>query len=244
MPAAEPPKGIQPCPEFFLLPAGSFLWRVSTGPSAGPARSPFQQLPADLSAYDPARGGRFDPTPECPYPYCYAALDDLTALCEVLLRHVGFSAPLRYLPRKEVAGRRLAMLETLAPLWLVSLLDAAGLAAVCQDSWLVHAEERDYPVTRQWAHWLRDSAGPDGQGPAGIVWPSKRQPSGRAVLLFGDRCEGSVIGSSFGERALDDGAGTEWLNLRLSLLRTRLGPGPGQVGHFAGQPAAPRLEEA
>jgi len=52
-------------------------------------------------------GERFDPTLDCPYPYCYAALDDLTALCEVLLWDVGFDAPLRYLPKRSLAGRSL-----------------------------------------------------------------------------------------------------------------------------------------
>jgi hypothetical protein len=175
--------------------------------------------PAEL---DPLRSGRFDPTPECPYPYCYAALDDLTALCEVLLRNLGFSAPSRYLLKKEVAGRRLTLLETEEELWLVSLADAADLAAACQDSWLIHAESPDYEMTQRWAHWLRDSSAPDGRPPAGLLWPAKRQPGGRAVLLFGDRCGDKVRYSSFGERPLDDEAGRKWLNLRLELLRTKV----------------------
>jgi hypothetical protein len=230
MPSDIPPKGVQPEPRYVCLPAGSFLWRVTKPPPAPddpPAQSPFRQLPDDPELYDPRWGGRFDPTPECPYPYCYAAFDDLTALCEVLLRDIAFEAPLRYLPKRGVSGRRLAILETLMPLWLVSLVDAADLAAACQDSWLVHTE--DYRLTRRWAHWLRDSQAPDGNGPAGIVWPSKRQPSGRAVLLFGDRCRDAVAWSPFGERRLDDPDGIQWLNLRLSLLRTKLGPGAGLV---------------
>jgi hypothetical protein len=224
MPNDIPPKGVRPQPQFFALPAGSFLWRVTrqASPAAGGPTSPFRQLP-DPEDYDPRWAGRFDPTPECPYPYCYAAFDDLTAICETLLRDVGFDSPLRYLLKREVVGRRLAILETVQPLWLVSLLDAADLAAACQDSWLVHTEQANYRITQRWAHWLRDSEGPDGNGPAGIMWPSKRQPSGRAVLLFGDRCRGdAVICSPFGERRLDDADGMAWLNLRLSLLRSQL----------------------
>jgi RES domain len=223
MPNDLPPKGVTAQPRFTELAAGSFLWHVTRqpGPGAGGPVSPFQTMPGPAD-YDPRKSGRFDPTPECAYPYCYAALDDVTALCEVLLRDVGFSAPQRYLPRSQVDGRRLALLETRAPIWLVSLTDAAELAAACQDSWLVHTEAPDYRMTQRWAHWLRDSSAPDGHPPGGLIWPAKRQPGGRALLLFGDRCGSAVIRSSFGERLLYDDNGLDWLNLRLKLLRTKV----------------------
>jgi hypothetical protein len=223
MPADIPPKGVQPRPRYAELPPGSFLWRVTKQPSpaAGGPVSPFRDFSADPQTYDPQYSGRFDPTPECPYPYCYAALDDLTAIAEVCLRGVGFTGPDRYLTGRAVQGRRLAILETRKPLWLVSLLDAADLAAACQDSWLVHTESPDYRITQRWAHWLREGSAPDGDGPSGLMWPSKRAPGGRVVLLFGDRCGDAVTCSSFGERSFD-GTGLDWLNLRLSLLRTKV----------------------
>jgi len=205
------------------LPAGSFLWRVTSqaSPAAGGPPSPFREPPADHESYDARSAGRFDPTPECRYRYCYAAFDDLTAICEALLRDLGFAGPERYLTKKDVVGRRLVILETRKPLWLVSLLDAADLAAACQDSWLLHTDAANYRITQRWAHWLRASMTPDGGDPAGMAWLSKRAPGGQVVLLFGDRCEDSVTCSSFGERQLD-GEGLDWLNLRLALLRTKI----------------------
>lgn len=228
MPSDIPPKDVRPEPRYVQLPAGSFLWRVTRSPRPGQPEPPvFKSYPDDSDPYNQKPGGRFNPSPECPYSYCYAALDDLTALCETLLRDCSFNAPLRYLPDQELAGRSLAILETRRPLWLVSLVDAADLAAAWQDSWLVHAEQLEYRITRRWAHWLRDSPGPGGASPpAGLIWRSKREPGGRALLLFGDRCADAVVRSPFGERPLDDPAGREWLNRRLSLLNTGLAPQP------------------
>jgi hypothetical protein len=225
MPADIPPKDLRPHPRYVELPAGSFLWRVTRQPIpvADQVMSPFCDFTADPDSYDARLAGRFDPTPECPYSYCYAAFDDLTAICEVLLRDVGFTGPERYLPRQALKGRRLAILETRQPLWIISLITAADLAAACQDSWLVHTEAANFRLTQRWAHWLRDGKAPDGSSPAGLMWPSKRAPGGVAVLLFGDRCEDAVIWSPFGERRLD-GGGLEWLNMRLSLLRTKVHP--------------------
>ena len=219
MPEDPPPYGQQPRPRFMQLPAGSFLWRI--GKRAEPATSAFREF--DRSTFDAEWAGRFDPTPECTYSYCYAALDDLTAICEVLLRDQSFPGPTRFLLRKATKGRQLTILETLESLWLVSLLNAADLAAARQDSWLIHTETREsYKLTRKWAHWLRDSTAPNGEGPAGLVWPSKREPGGQAVILFGDRCAKSVVYSPFGVRSIDGGEGEDWLNRRLALLRTKV----------------------
>lgn len=228
MPVDIPPKGVLPLPRFTELPAGSFLWHVTRGPG-----TLFRSLPADPAERGPAAFGRFGPSLECPYPYCYAALDDLTAIGEVLLRNTGSGGPQRFLPARDIAGRRLALLETREPLWLVSLTDATELAAACQDGWLVNAESADYHLTQRWAHWLRDSSAPDGRGPAGLAWSSRRRPGGIAVMLFGDRCWDAVTWSEFGTRRLDDDAGLDWLNHRLALLRTKVrrpSPAPGQAG--------------
>ena len=220
MPADNPPPGVRPQPRYTDLPAGSFLWRVTRRPVGGGPVSPFLTVP-DADTYDARLGGRFDPTPDCPYPYCYAAFDDLTALCEVLLRDVGFDGPQRYLLKRDIAGRRLAILETTRPLWLISLQDAADLAAACQDSWLIHTETRELPHHPPVGALAARQRNTGREGSGGLVWLSKRAPNGRAVLLFGDRCDDAVVFSPFGERCLDE-AGLDWLNLRLAQLRTKV----------------------
>jgi hypothetical protein len=208
------------------IPAGiAQLARLSQDPEPAARSTGFTSVFREFSEakFDPEFAGRFDPTEKDPYSYCYAAFDDLTAICEVLLRDQSFQSPTRYLPKKAVEDYQLTILETRAHLWLVSLLDAADLAAVGQDSWLIHAESAAcYKITREWARSLRDTGAPDGNGPAGLVWPSKREPGGRSVLLFGDRCANSVVYSPFGVRPLDHGEGKDWLNRRLEVLCTRV----------------------
>jgi|GEM_PF-3779998 len=240
MPAESPPKNARPDPKYQILPPGSFLWRVTShagpagtdptaalaagpvAPSAGPP-SLFRPAPDDPEPDSRRWGGRFDPTPDCPYPYCYAATDELTALCERLLRDMRFDTPSRFLPAAAVDGLSLVLLETRRPLALVSLLDAADLAAANQDPWLLHADFPLYHITQQWAHWLRDGPGPDGMGaPDGLIWLSHRQPTGRAVLLFGDRCGDELTQAPFAARRLDTDEGRAWLNRRLSILRTKI----------------------
>jgi RES domain len=223
MPPGNPPEE-RARPNFRQLPAGTYLWRVA-GTSLPDTIVFREKLAHDPAPGDAEQFSRFGPTADCPYPYCYAATDDLSALCEVLMQDVPYSAPERYLPAKEIVRRRLVMLETMRPLTLVSLLHIEDLAAARQDTWLIHAEKPEYAQTRRWGHWLRNSAGPDGRPPDGLIWPSKRQPDGQALVLFGDRCAGSVARAPFGPRAFGDNAdGRAWLDRRLRLLRIGVAP--------------------
>jgi hypothetical protein len=239
MPRAKPPRGRRPEPHFKLLPAGSLLWCVT---SAGDLdRPPFSRAPeGDDAGHDRLWGGRFDP-PHDDGGYRYAAMDEMSAVSEVLLRDLHWSAERRYVPLATVTGRRLTLLETRRPFWLVDLTTIEALAAVRQDTWLVQADAGDYALTQLWSGWLRTSVppgtpdrGPD-RGPAGFVWPSRRNPGGRSVILFESECAGDVRRLDFADRALDDAAGLAWLNLRLDVLQTKIdlstaGPLPGVPG--------------
>lgn len=231
-PPAEPPQA-----RLVTLPAGATLWRIeyrlrSEDGHRTRYTAKFPEIFNDRYPDDSRWGGRFDPV-DTPTPYCYVATDDLTTLAETLLRDNPFDGPTRYLPRTNVNGRNLSLFETSAPLTLVSLSTLPELAAARQDTWLIHAEAPDYVATQLWGDWLRQptapAAGSAQQRPDGISWPSKRNPGGTVVVLFADRCAEHVGRSPFGSRRLDDEPGRRWLDQRLSVLSTKLGPRPAET---------------
>jgi hypothetical protein len=222
MPVVSIPTHTIAVPRRRTVPAGSLLWRVTREPEAlrdapAPTSTPlFWPGSRAVGRARPRSAGRFDPCRDHEYSYSYVALDDLTALAETLLRDVVFDGLRRSLPAAEARNRRLILLEAVRELSLISLVSLEDLAAARQDTWLVQADESDYGLTRCWGHWLRECAA-DADG---LVWRSRRNPDGMAVLLFGDRCDGALRLSGLGYRRLDTQDGLQWLNGRLSLVQT------------------------
>jgi hypothetical protein len=174
-------------PHWEVLPAGTQLWRLHKSRFAAGEFKPF-----DPKADAP---GRFDGTPEDPYPCLYAATDAETALAETLLRSVDYDLEIgmRLILWAQVRGRSLNVVRTRCELKLVSLCSGAALAAVCQDNRLLENEGKEhYERTRLWAREIRAQA-PEAMG---MIWGSKRNPSQRALVLFGDRltdCAGGPL---------------------------------------------------
>ena len=165
-------------PHWEVLPAGTQLWRMHSSRFAAEEFKPF----------DPGTGpnGRFNGTPEDPYPCLYAATDPETALAETLLRSVPFDPKTgkRLVLWASVRDKSLSVVRTKCELKLVSLLTGRALAAVCQDNRLLENEgAKHYESTRNWAREIRTQA-PDAMG---MIWDSKRNPSQRVLVLFGDR---------------------------------------------------------
>ena len=218
--AAPPPVDATASPRLRTIPAGTPLWHVTReiGHDPGAVASPFRRPDRSLadSSGVPDAGGRFDLRPEQGFSACTAALDDVTALAEVLLRDTEAGTGVRPVLAASLRGRGLEVLEAQRSLTLISLVSAEDLAAAWQDTWLIHTGPGDYAVTRRWGHWLRRCA------PAadGLAWRSRHQPDGVNVLLFEDRCAGGLVPSPLGRRRLDDPAALGWLNQRLALLRT------------------------
>jgi hypothetical protein len=219
MPKGPPPPFPPGTPAKTVLPPGTLLYRVHKARRSAIATNP---VPSHIFY----GGGRFDATERARYGYLYAGLTAQAAVGEVLLRSLPFDpgGGNRLLHHNSVAGRRLSFLRTTAELSLVSLVTGRDLAAVAQDSWLVQTESGDYPFTRDWGHWIREHTGPWAQG---FLWPSKREPADRAVVLFADRCPEGLLADS-GERPvdLDTPKGMAWLNDLLDPYATRLAPPP------------------
>nr|WP_218889701.1 RES family NAD+ phosphorylase [Saccharopolyspora hordei] len=200
------------------MPADTALFRLHER-----ARHAAEFKPAHVSFGAP--GGRFDGTPEDPFPTYYAGLHVTTALAEVLLRNISFGHDgQRLIRRAQIAGRRFSAVRTKRELTLVSLLTGPDLAAVAQDSWLVDAEGRDaYPHTRSWASWIRSQA----DWADGLIWPSKRDTGKPAVVLFGDRCADALDGAEPDLHIdLDSPIGEAWLATMLAPYRAAVAPSP------------------
>ena len=223
MPPVEPPARFNGTPSRYVLRRGTCLWRVHSASRGAQSFNP--RLVNSLFG-----GARFDATGDDPYPYFYAALDETTALAEVLLRDlVPDETGMRAVSRTTVNGRQLSGLVLTHDLQLVSLLTGKDLAAIGQDAWLVSASPSQYPQTRAWAHWLRGEA----KWAHGFVWSSRRDPGSLAVILFGDRCAAdfgldypAVLLHEVPELAviLDDTDGAVWLNQLLEPYRAAIAP--------------------
>lgn len=178
MPSSKPPVAPPGDPRIVSLAAGTVLSRVHS--------KSFTAVQFNPTLADPHwGGGRFDATQSDPYGFLYAGSDDDCAVCEVLLRDVPLDASGgRILPRATVKDRVLSRVTVSADVPLVSLCDGQDLARLGQgDNWLISCPSAEYGATRRWAHAIRSWA-PDAQG---FIWPSRRDLSKRAVILFEDR---------------------------------------------------------
>jgi RES domain-containing protein len=217
MPRTRPPVSLPGTPNKAILPAGTRLFRVHSATRPGDAANP-------VPSHCLWGGGRFDATACDRFAYLYAGLTVEAAICETLLRSIPFdpSGGPRLLPHSAVRRRSLSFLRLARPATVVSLMSGQDLAAVAQDSWLVQTEATEYPYTRDWGHWIRAHTDSWAQG---FVWPSKREPAHRALILFADRYPPDIITQS-GEPAIDLASeeGETWLNDILEPYGARLAP--------------------
>jgi hypothetical protein len=178
MPEAPPPDDVVPQAVLLPLAAGTRVWRAHARRHQD---SIFNPTPRDPQFTD----GRFSGMAPDPFPYCYVGLDRATALMEKYARTIPYSDKgWRAVRRSALRGELLSEYELTHDLTVVGLRTQTELAAVCQDAWLLHAEGHDHAKTRRWGRWIREHT-PAAQG---LLWPSKRDVGGSAVVLFADRC--------------------------------------------------------
>jgi hypothetical protein len=223
MPCAEPPESFDGAPNRYVLRRGTQLWRIHRACRPSLAFNPH---PVSILF----GGARFDATPQDRYPFWYAAIEEETSLCEVLMRDVaGDERGDRVIPHAAVADKTFSALTVTADLALISLITGDDLAAIGQDSWLVDADGNQYAQTRAWGHWLRRQA----EWACGIAWSSHRNRGGTAIVLFGDRCA-AAFGTNYEQAILyeipplavflGDEAGARWLTGRFRKYRIGVAP--------------------
>jgi hypothetical protein len=179
----KPPVYFTGAPATITLSAGSVLYRVHDK-----AYSAAQFNPNLTHRF--YGGGRFDGTADDPYPYLYAGETVDVAVAETLLRDLPIDQNgLFRLSRRRIRNRRISAVVTTQDVRLVMLCSLRDLMQVAQDTWLTTCDPRDYAQSRHWGHWIRQYA-PDA---AGYVWMSRRDPTLRSYVLFGDRTPGGFL---------------------------------------------------
>jgi hypothetical protein len=212
VPNIQPPVAPPAGPAEVVLAKGTRLSRVHSSELA-PSR--FNPTLADSHW----GGGRFDASESDRYGYLYAGSDDECAVCEALLRELPLDpGGGRLLPRRAIEGRVLSRLVVTADVTLVGLCDGKQLGRIGQgDNWLVSCPASEYGFTRRWGHAIRRWA----PGAEGLVWPSRRDPSKLAYVLFEDRFSAELEEDTAAPLAvagglpLDTGVGERYL---LSIL--------------------------
>ena len=219
-PNQAPPERYEGTPRRFVLPEATRLTRIH---STAFGVTDFNPSVARSSL----RGGRFDSTPHDPYAFLYAAGDDATAVCEVLLRDLPVDERgARALPRAGLSQLRISWLSPTRDLELVNLRTGTDLAAAAQDAWLTVAPSAEYPMTRRWSSALRRWA----PWASGLTWRSRREPGGFSYIFFGDRCPsgcfeemaGSALRVPRGHQSLDDPAALLYIEQILASSRVTL----------------------
>lgn len=179
MPKLPPPRACPGNPVIEVLAAGTAAVRVHhLGRSAESFNATARAAPPPGA---PVSGGRFDSV-DGSYAYLYGALTEEGAFAEAFARDLNFTAlgP-RPLPQSRVAGKGVSRIVVARDARLV-VVCGAGAHQIGQDDWLTRCDESDYPTCREWAASLRRWA-PDADG---LTWQSKRDPTERVFMLWGD----------------------------------------------------------
>ena len=120
---------------------------------------------------------------------CAAASLD-AALMEIVLHDVPYPSEghIHDLDRDLKSPLHASQIEITQTLRLVDLTKIGLQHMNIPPSAMFETNADDYPRTRQWATWLRETTRAQG-----LVWMSVRQPEHKAVVLFGDRIDDAAV---------------------------------------------------
>ncbi|MCL1960872.1 MAG: RES family NAD+ phosphorylase [Desulfovibrionaceae bacterium] len=127
-----------------------------------------------------------------PYLYGGSTLD--CAIFETVFHDVPIDAADKFVDLDGFAQRGHGQIAPGRELKLVDLTSEGLHRLKIPKSELIASPARDYPLTARWAEALhRQCADADG-----LLWMSRQRDRDRALLLFGDRLAGALIGARMG----------------------------------------------
>lgn len=174
------------------LPAGHRLYRVHSNRRT-------------VTEFNPGYGSRTrfaffgDPI----VPVLYAADTDDAALAESLLHDIPAAGGL--LPYPSYADAVMGKLELTRALRLASLRGLGLRRLGVEARQVTDTDASEYASTVVWSR-AAHTAGFDG-----IAWTSRQCNDARAVLLFGDRCDGALRQDPTFGRIFQSGPGLDWI---------------------------------
>ena len=123
-------------------------------------------------------------------PYLYGGSSRDCAIFETVFHDVPIDAPYKFVDLDDFADRGYAKLIPRRTLRLVDLTTEGLHRLRVPREELVASPSRNYPATARWAETLHQQC----QDVDGLIWMSRQRDRDRALVLFGDRAGGSLIG--------------------------------------------------
>ncbi|MCL2590927.1 MAG: RES family NAD+ phosphorylase [Betaproteobacteria bacterium] len=123
-------------------------------------------------------------------PYLYGGSSRDCAIFETVFHNVPFDAPHKFVDLDDFASRGYARLIPQRTLRLVDLTTEGLHRLRVPKEELVTSPSRDYPDTARWAEALHRQC----RDVDGLIWMSRQRDRDRALVLFGDRVGGKLIG--------------------------------------------------
>lgn len=165
-------------------PAAKLKPAVETWPAGKPLVRIYDKRWGPLGFNPGNASGRFRPIHDSGkiVPTAYAAGDEETAFAEVLLRGVDAISESRKprLYKKEVKDKEMVSLLPTREIQLARMHGPGLTRLKLLRSQLIDLFPSDYPYTAAWAQALYDCP----VDLAGIVWTSRQNDSGRAIVLW------------------------------------------------------------